>query len=77
MNIEQGIMNVEGSKVEIRRNELENSVLVRIPNHYSLFIIPCSIFIISFVRYQDGHSFKFLLWCYLDFIGFLVYAYLM
>jgi hypothetical protein len=56
MNIEQGIMNVEGSKVQIRRNELENSVLVRIPNHYSLFIIPCSIFIISSVRYQDGHS---------------------
>jgi hypothetical protein len=55
MNIEQGIMNIEGSKVEIRMNELENSVFVRIPT--STFIIPCSIFIISFVRYQDGHSY--------------------
>jgi len=56
MNIEQGIMNVEGSKVEIRMNEFQNSVFVSIP--ISLFIIPCSIFIISSVRYQDGHSFK-------------------
>ena len=44
MNIEQGIMNVEGSKVEIRMNELENSVFVRIPNHYSLFLVQYSLF---------------------------------
>jgi hypothetical protein len=48
MNIEQGIMNVEGSKVEIRKNELENSVFVRIPNHYSLFIIHYSLFNIHY-----------------------------
>jgi len=56
MNIEQGIMNVEGSKVEIRMNEFQNSVFVSMSK--SLFIIPCSIFIISSVRYQDGHSFN-------------------
>jgi len=44
MNIEQGIMNVEGSKVEIGKNELENSVFVRIPNHYSLFLVQYSLF---------------------------------
>jgi hypothetical protein len=44
MNIEQGIMNVEGSKVEIRMNEFQNSVFVSIPNHYSLFLVQYSLF---------------------------------
>ncbi len=44
MNIEQGIMNVEGSKVEIRMNEFQNSVFVSIPNYYSLFLVQYSLF---------------------------------
>jgi hypothetical protein len=56
MNIEQGIMNVEGSKVEIRRNELENSVFVRIPNHYSLFLVQYSLFPLLGIK-TDLHIF--------------------
>jgi hypothetical protein len=61
MNIEQGIMNVEGSKVEIRMNELENSVFVRIPNHYSLFLVQYSLFPLLVIKtdiHIKKHPFK-------------------
>jgi len=64
-------MNVEGSKVEIRMNEFQNSVFVRIPNHYSLFLVQYSLFlllgiktdihIIILVVYRNRQSIKIIM----------------